>query len=156
MIEKISPVRKNFIYNVSTPSEDYINIYNRGKVFDEHIQTSSSPREAWANMLLTIQKEKIEAKKKDKEFVGVVFIPSIEALQSKSQKHFNQFVDDVIKNGCTLFSQKEQAFFTKVHPNGIANDMKALKTAQKKLQDQWNSANPGIEILSVKRKMWEI
>jgi len=153
VVKNIVPVRKNFIYNVLTPSKTYLNVYEGGHIFTEYLETDQSPREAWERMLLELQAEKIKADKQGRPFVRTVFVPSIEALRAKDQKHFDELVHDVVKyDGCTLFASKENAFFNKTNPKGISHDMAQLESAKKKLQEQWDESKPGIEIVSIKRK----
>lgn len=155
MTENVSPVRKNFIYNVLTPSDIYLNTMKNGAIFNERLENDDAPREAWSNMLMAIQKEQIEAKTKGKEFVGVVFVPSMEALHAKSQDDFNKMIGEVVGKGCTLFSEKERAFFSEISPNGMPIDgnKEKFEAAKNKLQEEWHKSKPaGIEILSVKKK----
>ena len=156
-MENIMPIQhKDFIYNVFTPDEVYFNNYQNGQVFNEHLHSENTPRDAWSDMLMAIQKQEIDHAKNPDNLALVVFIPSIEALQAKDKQQFDTLIGDVIKHkNCTLFAEKEQAFYNNMFPDGISHDMTSLKAAQKKLEEKWATKEPGIEILSVKKKEQE-
>lgn len=123
-----------FVYNVETPSKNLTVSEPGHRIFTDKLTSKNSPRKAWDEMMLFLQKENILNRKRLHPEPVFVKINSIEALQCKNEKEFDSMVSKVIKYGGQLYSLAEEAVFNKDYPHGISNNPEKLEKAKAEIR----------------------
>lgn len=100
--------------------------------------------QAWNDMLVKIQ---IEKQKKPERPITVQ-IHSLQDLNSRDEKQFNQMLKDLLKYGASLYSVSEDILWNQKYPNGLCKHSGDIDKAMKKLHTDWlkNKALEGIPL----------
>ncbi len=129
-------------YNVTIGNKEYKVDDGANKCYNEKLENISSPREAWDNMLLFLQKEQHDNRRRLHRDDPIVKIHSIEALQAKNKDDFKKRISEVIRYGGSIYSVSEQAVFCKEYPEGIANNTEKFAKAMAMLETPRQNTTP--------------
>lgn len=108
-------------YNVETRLRKYTVSTPADKCFEEKLIGKDAPRTAWAEMMLYAQKEKILNRTRLEPQPTIIKVSSLAALQCKNEAHFQHLVSEILRHNASLYSLKEEAFFSNDCPEGISN-----------------------------------
>ena len=131
-----------FNYNVENRLKKYTVLTPANRCFNENMPTKDSPRPAWAQMMLFVQKENIQNRNRLDPQPIIIKIRSMAAMQCRSEAQFQHLISEAVRHGASVYSVAEDALFNKNYPQGITNQPEKFAKAKALWQKQTPKFKP--------------